>query len=89
MSDLHGRLNKVTTHHFHVLSIEPETKDGGVFVKFSYTPSPDEPLESFEQNIREQLHKEGALPSWMGFTHGNAWVVRGSPWREVNVIQAP
>ncbi|KAF5358522.1 hypothetical protein D9756_001759 [Leucocoprinus leucothites] len=82
ISDLRDRLDGLTTHNFHVLSLEPTTKDGGVFVKFSYTPSHDESPDSLEQAIRDQLNTNGALPSWVGLTHGNAWLVRGTPWRE-------
>ncbi|KXN90467.1 Mitochondrial escape protein 2 [Leucoagaricus sp. SymC.cos] len=82
LNDLHDRLNRLTTHNFHVLSVEPQTKDGGVFVKFSYTPSPSESLDSLEQAVRDQLHGEGSLPSWTGLSNGSAWLVRGTPWRE-------
>lgn len=83
LGDLQDRLNKLTTRNFSVLAIEPQTKDGGVFVKFSYTPSPDDTPESLEQALRDQLSEEGSLPSWTGLSQGSIWLVRGTPWREV------
>ncbi|KAF7778900.1 hypothetical protein Agabi119p4_3245 [Agaricus bisporus var. burnettii] len=78
LSDLQDRLNRLSTHNFRLLAVEPQPKDGGVFVKFSYTPS-NEPVE---QAIRDQLRKHGSLPSWTGLGEGNVWLVKGTPWKE-------
>ncbi|KAF9452822.1 hypothetical protein P691DRAFT_771933 [Macrolepiota fuliginosa MF-IS2] len=82
LSDLQDRLNQLTTRNFRVLSIEPQTKDGGVFVKFSYIPAQDDTPESLEQALQDQINEDGSLPSWVGLYKSNVWLVKGTPWRE-------
>lgn len=62
-------------------------KDGGVFVRFSYTPEASsdgsDPMTSLQQTLRDELAKVGTLPTWNGIGAGDIWVVKGSPWNEV------
>ncbi|KAF9459344.1 RNA12 protein-domain-containing protein [Collybia nuda] len=83
LSALKSRLESVKAHNFNILSLEPHQKDGGVFVRFSYTASdPECALNTIESKVREETTKHGALPSWLGIGGGNVWLVKGTPWRE-------
>jgi hypothetical protein len=84
LSALKSRLETVRAHDFDVLSLESHQKDGGVFVRFSYSASdPEGALNTIESKVREEAAKRGGLPSWLGLGGGNVWVVKGTPWREV------
>lgn len=85
---LQTRLEQLSTvNDFKPLELEPQRKDGGVFVRFSYTPLEDVDEEKqdlvLEKKLREEMNKHGALPTWtvVGST-GELWLVRGSPWKE-------
>ncbi|TFK42802.1 RNA12 protein-domain-containing protein [Crucibulum laeve] len=86
LTTLQSRLQSVTTRDFRVLELDPQQKDGGVFVKFSYTPDAEEQdeevLAEIESALREEGSKKGGLPSWSGLRGGNVWLVKGTPWRE-------
>ncbi|GBE82399.1 RNA12 protein-domain-containing protein [Sparassis latifolia] len=73
----------VQANGFRVLEVSPYSKDGGVFVKFSYTAVEQEPaLDSILKDFREKANKLGGVPSWFGISRGNIWLVKGKPWRE-------
>lgn len=77
-------METVKAHNFNVLSLESHQKDGGVFVRFSYSSSdPEGALNTIESKVREEATKHGGLPSWLGIGGGNVWLVKGTPWREV------
>jgi hypothetical protein len=71
-----------SVHNFHPIEFQPQRKDGGVFVRFSYTPEDEQPSR-IENSLREELAKYGALPSWLGLGRGTIWLVKGTPWKEV------
>ncbi|KAH9857835.1 RNA12 protein-domain-containing protein [Lenzites betulinus] len=76
-------LSKVNTHDFQVVSLEPHSKDGGVFVKFKYSAEDtDTALPTILENLRENVHSHGGVPSWVGLSTGEVWLVKGSPWKE-------
>ncbi|TFK25029.1 exonuclease [Coprinopsis marcescibilis] len=81
-----SKLSTVQKHGFEVVDVEPRMKDGGVFVRFSYTGHPEvetaEILNEIEANIREQVDKTGGFQTWSGLRSGNAWIVQGKPWKE-------
>ncbi|KAJ7582539.1 RNA12 protein-domain-containing protein [Mycena floridula] len=81
LSALQTRFNKIP--NFEVLKEEPNLKEGGVLVRFKYTPSdPD----SVQEEIQTKL---GQVPSWIGFNNGGtAWLVKGSPFVE-DMIRYP
>ncbi|PPQ63196.1 hypothetical protein CVT24_005741, partial [Panaeolus cyanescens] len=71
---------------FKPLEIQPQHKDGGVFVRFSYAPpeldGDADPLTALETRLQEAVDQQGSFPTWHGFGGGNIWIVRGKPWRE-------
>ncbi|CAA7267988.1 unnamed protein product [Cyclocybe aegerita] len=86
---LRTRLEHLSSvHNFKPLELQPQRKDGGVFVRFSYTPSEDadvndaRQLSVLENALREEASARGALPTWLGIGSGDIWLVRGSPWKE-------
>ncbi len=96
LSSLQSRLEQLSSvQNFKPIEIHPYPKDGGVFVHFSYSPTPsggasDESitLERLENELREEVDKNGPLPSWLGplgmhLRMGSLWLVKGVPWREV------
>lgn len=91
LGTLQTRLEQLSSvYNFKPLELEPLRKDGGVFVRFSYTPSPSEsltdggdPLTALQNALNEEANKHGGLPTWMGVGSSEIWVVRGSPWKEV------
>ena|ERR1700722_18411743 len=85
LSRLKDRLSTVKTHNFETLSLEPNYKDGGVFVKFKYDAGDrDSALATIENDLRQYARRKGGLPSWLGLSGGNIWLVKGHPWREVS-----
>lgn len=70
-----------------MVSLEPHQKDGGVFVQFTYSAGdPASALKSLQKALREEAGKHGGMPSWIGMAKGDAWLVKGTPWREVMII---
>lgn len=88
LSSLITRLAVVKTNGFKVLALEPDLKDGGVFVKFQYsgTESNDPgTLHKIESDLRSEAAQHGGLPTWLGSPGhgGSVWLVKGKPWKEV------
>lgn len=88
LTALQSRLDCLSSvQNFHPIEFKPQHKDGGVFVRFTYTSDTqeDEQLsrEKIVTSLREELEKHGALPSWLGLDRGTVWLVKGSPWNEV------
>uniref|UniRef100_A0A8H7Y4C2 Mitochondrial escape protein 2 n=1 Tax=Psilocybe cubensis TaxID=181762 RepID=A0A8H7Y4C2_PSICU len=86
LSTLESRLEGLSSvHGFKPLEIQPHRKDGGVFVRFSYSPSNLEEgkeWSALQAALSKEVEKQGGLPSWSGVRSGTLWVVRGSPWKE-------
>ncbi|KAF9557696.1 hypothetical protein CPC08DRAFT_640029 [Agrocybe pediades] len=86
LSTLQSRLEKLNdVHGFKPLEYQPQSKDGGVFVRFSYVPPETEQGDecaALQTALNEQVVKDGALPTWWGLGSGKLWLVRGSPWKE-------
>ncbi|KAK0197457.1 RNA12 protein-domain-containing protein [Armillaria mellea] len=79
---LRDRLSSVNAHGFRITSLEPHPKDGGVFVRFAYKADSEIALESIEQELKRKVQDHGGLPSWLGMSSGNVWMVKGIPWNE-------
>lgn len=88
MGRLSTLLSSVKSYDFEVLALEPHVKDGGVFVHFKYSASdPKAALDDISKSIQTTASKHGGIPSWTGFPgRGGAWLVKGSPWREVRSL---
>ncbi|EIW85363.1 hypothetical protein CONPUDRAFT_135128 [Coniophora puteana RWD-64-598 SS2] len=83
LSMLETRLSQVKAHGFRVQSLEPYHKDGGVFVRFTYTSADSElALQTIKSDITQHITQHEGLPTWTGFGKGNVWLVRGRPWTE-------
>ena len=77
-------LSKVKGHDFKLVSVDPQTKDGGVFVNFTYNGA-EEKLSEVIGQIRAAGDASGGFPSWIGLKRvaGSVWQVKGEPWLEV------
>jgi len=85
LNSLSEVLSGVHTHGFKPISIEPNIKDGGVFVLFEYTPDESEDiLSNIQSDLRNHVRSQGGVPSSAGLRRGTIWVVQGQPWREVH-----
>ncbi|KAH9946331.1 RNA12 protein-domain-containing protein [Epithele typhae] len=83
LEHLHDLLAGVHVHEFRPLALEPQMKDGGVFVKFSYDASGAcNSLNDILEKLREHVNSHGGVPSWIGMPSGGIWLVEGQPWRE-------
>ncbi|KAF9475682.1 hypothetical protein BDN70DRAFT_883451 [Pholiota conissans] len=89
LNDLQSHLEKLSSVcDFKPLELEPLRKDGGVFVRFSYTNIPEavsdgaDPFSALQKALNEEAQKYGALPTWLGVGTGSLWVVKGLPWKE-------
>ena len=86
LNSLSELLSGVHTHGFKPISIEPNIKDGGVFVLFEYTPEESEDiLSNIQLDLRNHVQSQGGVPSSAGLRRGTIWVVQGQPWREVQI----
>ncbi|KAI1790774.1 exonuclease [Ganoderma leucocontextum] len=85
LDQLRDLLSKANPHDFEILSLEPHSKDGGVFVKFRYNTAGQgtgTAQQSILENLRKYIHSHGGVPSWLGLPSGEVWLVKGTPWRE-------
>ncbi|KAG0706364.1 RNA12 protein-domain-containing protein [Suillus ampliporus] len=80
---LHERLETVKTHDFHILDLQPYQKEGGVFVRFTYTARDHQnALDTLQSDLELEATKHGGLPSWSGVNYCNIWLVKGKPFLE-------
>ncbi|KAK7693180.1 hypothetical protein QCA50_002746 [Cerrena zonata] len=80
---LHALLKDVNNHGFRIIELEPQLKDGGVFIKFGYdSGNADVALEEILSDVRNTVAQGGGVPSWAGMSLGDVWLVKGNPWRE-------
>ena len=80
-------LKNVRSQGFELLSVEPRMKDGGVFVKFKYNAiEQDKALGEILSEVKTVCSEKGGTPTWTGMSSiaGEAWAVKGQPWREVS-----
>lgn len=86
-SRIKASFSEVKLNDFKVLNIDPTSKDGGVFVNFTYKlggdNTPAKALEEIEQALREKTEKEGGIRPWSGIGQGVFYRVKGKPWNEV------
>lgn len=80
---LHERLETVKTHDFYIRELKPYQKDGGVFVRFTYTARDHQnALDTLQKDLQLEANKHGGLPSWSGLNYCNVWLVKGEPFLE-------
>lgn len=85
--ELSSVLGEVKAHDFHLLKVEPQMKDGGVFVQFQYSASdPQSALDTIMHDLHLVAEKQGGMPTWWGAHTGGVWFVKGTPWKEVRSI---
>ncbi|ESK85972.1 hypothetical protein Moror_9473 [Moniliophthora roreri MCA 2997] len=80
LSAIQERFSASDLDGFRLVSVEPHPKDGGVFVKFRYSPVIQE--SEIEQKLGELVRRHGGISSWTGRRVSDVWLVRGSPWKE-------
>ncbi|KAH8108444.1 RNA12 protein-domain-containing protein [Phellopilus nigrolimitatus] len=85
LQSLEDILASVKVHGFQVVSLEPQNKDGGVFVRFKYDASShDDALRDIVKELKAASDENQGLPSWTALKQasGDIWLVQGKPWRE-------
>jgi len=73
--------------NFTLVSLEPEFKEGGLFVRFRYQDFDDKgtAVKTIEEQLRASLADQGGVPSWANLGRSDVWAVKGVPWREVRI----
>lgn len=73
--------------NFSLVSLEPQLKEGGLFVRYSYQGFDSEGTAAsvIEEQLRTSLADQGGIPSWANLDRSDVWAVKGNPWREVRM----
>jgi len=76
--------------NFTLVSLEPQMKEGGLFVRYKYQDSGDDgtAVQTIEEQLRASLSDQGGIPSWANLGRSEIWAVKGIPWREVRRFQS-
>lgn len=71
--------------NFTLVSLEPQLKEGGLFVRYKYQDFDDDgtAVRTIEEQLRTSLADLGGIPSWANLGRSEIWAVKGNPWREV------
>lgn len=71
--------------NFTLVSLEPQMKEGGLFVRYKYQALDDDgtAVRTIEEQLRTSLADQGGIPSWANLGRSEVWAVKGDPWREV------
>ena len=82
-------LSTTNVPNFTLLSLEPQLKEGGLFVRYRYQDLDDDgtAVKTIEEQLRATLADGGGIPSWANLGRSDVWAVKGIPWREVRVIR--
>lgn len=89
LEQLGNIFRSVKTHGFRLVSLDSRTKDGGVFVNFTYNAEKgNNAIKEIVNELRAETSAKGGIPSWTGIkqTPCNIWEVEGTPWREVSAM---
>lgn len=75
--------------NFTLVSLEPQMKEGGLFVRYKYQDLGDDGtvVQMIEEQLRTSLADQGGIPSWANLGRSEIWAVKGIPWREVRRFQ--
>lgn len=76
--------------NFTLVSLEPQLKEGGLFVRYRYQDFNDDgtAVQTIEEQLRTSLADQGGIPSWANLGRSEVWAVKGNPWREVRTIKS-
>ena len=76
--------------NFTLISLEPQLKEGGIFVRYRYQDFNDEGTapNAVEEQLRTSLADQGGIPSWANLDRSDVWAVKGIPWREVRMFES-
>ena len=76
--------------NFILVSLEPQLKEGGLFVRYKYQDLDDDgtAVQTIEEQLRASLADQGGIPSWANLGRSEVWAVKGNPWREVRMFQS-
>lgn len=82
---IRSMLSTVDVPNFTLVSLEPQLKEGGLFVRYRYQDFDDAETaaKTIEEQLRATLADQGGIPSWASLGRSEVWAVRGVPWREV------
>jgi hypothetical protein len=71
--------------NFNLVALEPQLKEGGLFVRYRYQDFDSEgtAASAIEEQLRTSLVDQGGIPSWANLDRSDVWAVKGTPWREV------
>ena len=78
-------LSTADVPNFTLLSLEPQLKEGGLFVRYRYQDFDNDgtAVKTIEEQLRTSLADQGGIPSWAKLERSEIWAVKGNPWREV------
>ena len=76
--------------NFTLVSLEPQLKEGGLFVRYKYQDLDDDgtAVQTIEEQLRASLADQGGIPSWANLGRSEVWAVKGNPWREVRMFRS-
>ena len=82
---IRSMLSTSGTPNFSLVSLEPQLKEGGLFVRYRYQDFDHDgtAVKVIEEQLRAGLADQGGIPSWANLGRSDIWVVKGNPWREV------
>lgn len=82
-------LSTANVPNFTLVSLEPQLKEGGLFVRYRYQDSGDDgaAVITIEEQLRTSLADQGGIPSWSNLGRSEVWAVKGVPWREVQIFR--
>jgi len=83
-------LSTADVPNFTLVSLEPQLKEGGLFVRYKYQDLDDDgtAVKTIEEQLRTTLADRGGIPSWANLGRSEVWAVKGIPWREVRTSRS-
>ena len=83
-------LSTASVPNFTLVSLEPQLKEGGLFVRYRYQDLDDDgtAVKTIEEQLRTTLADRGGIPSWANLARSEVWAVKGVPWREVRMFRS-
>jgi hypothetical protein len=87
---IRSKLSTPGVPNFSLISLEPQFKEGGLFVRYRYQDFDDDgtAADVIEEQLRTSLAEQGGIPTWANLDRSEVWAVKGNPWREVRTVQS-